>query len=95
MFGKGQRNYIKPQGTRRKGKRRSKGLNISQLKPEPLALWALSQLLTLDLELEDLWARVFSGRRGMSFVLRIRILRRERRELKDDKTLTTGSGHEF
>ena len=87
MFGKGQRNYIKPQGTRRKGKRRSKGLNISQLKPEPLALWALSQLLTLDLELEDLWARVFS--------LRIRILRRERRELKDDKTLTTGSGHEF
>lgn len=64
MFGKGQRNYIKPQRTRRKGKRRSKGLNISQLKPEPLALWALSQLLTLGLELEDLWARVFSPGRG-------------------------------
>ena len=29
----------------------------------------------------------------MSFVLHIRILVRERRELKDDKTLTTGSGH--
>lgn len=67
MFGKGQRNYFKPQGTRRKGKRRSKGLNIFQLKPEPLALWAFSQLLTLDLELEDLWARVFSQAEGDVF----------------------------
>lgn len=74
MFGKGQGNYFKPQGTRRKGKRRSKCLNISQLKAEPLALWALSQLLTLDLELEDLWARVFSEGSGCLLFLRTRIL---------------------
>lgn len=97
MFGKGQRNYFKPQGTRRKGKRKSKRLNISQLKPEPLAHRALSQLLTLNLELEDFWARVLSevcvG--GCLLFLHIRILVQERRELKDDKALTTGSGHDF
>lgn len=97
MFGKGQRNYFKPQGTRRKGKRKSKSLNISQLKhsPQPIAHLESGTRRLLDQDSFRGGAAGLGGGGEYLLFLHIRILVQERRELEDDKALTTGSGRDF
>ena len=110
MFGKGQRNYVKPQGRRRKGKRSSKSLNSSQLEPQPLAHRVLTSRpishpgLGTRRPLGQGWFFCFGvlvffflvfGFVLLFCFLILGSLCREGPELKGDQALTTGSELEF